>query len=65
MNGQNAYRNYTEAYKDYAPSDLPIFSFIGDYIVHYEQLKRDLNMKDDDVACKEFFEKVFDNSLET
>lgn len=40
MKVQNAYSNYTAAYNGYAPSDLPRFSFIGDYLANAEQLKK-------------------------
>lgn len=39
IKGRNAYWNYTAAYSDYPPSNLPRFTFVHDYMLHAEQLK--------------------------
>lgn len=58
MKGHHAYSNYTAAYSDCVPVDLPRFANVRDFINHADTVAKETDWVHDPQAFQDFLENV-------
>lgn len=58
MKEYNVYSNYTAAYNDFAPGDLPRFSSVFDSILHAERIPKEFDITEQNEEYREYISEM-------